>query len=91
MRILATLTDGTHCVCEIQEVIDIAPNLLSHHLKVLREAGLIEGERRGRWIDYSLNAAALGRLAGALPPDPARLGLDLGTCMDACAHEGVAG
>ncbi len=89
LRILAVLADGTHCVCEIQEAVDVPGNLLSHHLKVLREAGLIDGERRGRWIDYSLNAAALGRLAGALPPDPARLGLDLSTCVDACARDGV--
>jgi ArsR family transcriptional regulator len=91
LRILATLADGAHCVCEIQEVVDIAPNLLSHHLKVLREAGLIEGSRRGRWIDYGLVPAALRRLQGSLPPDPAAFGLSLVGCADACARDGVAG
>lgn len=86
LRILAVLADGTHCVCEIQEVVDVPGNLLSHHLKVLREAGLIEGAKRGRWIDYTLNAATIALLTQALPPDPLRLGLDLSGCADACAR-----
>lgn len=69
-RVLARLTTCKRCVCDLQSEIDIAPNLLSYHLKVLREAGLIEGARRGRWIDYSLTEGALERLHAALP-DPA--------------------
>ncbi len=46
------------------------------HLKVLREAGLIEGTRRGRWIDYSLTDGALERLHAALP-DPAMVARQL--------------
>lgn len=87
LRILAVLADATRCVCEIQEVVDVPGNLLSHHLKVLREAGLIEGERRGRWIDYRLVDGALDRLRRALPPDAVHLGLDLTRCADACARE----
>lgn len=87
VRIVAILADGVHCVCEIQEVLEIPGNLLSHHLKVLREAGLIDGARRGRWIDYTLRTDALARLRGALPPDPAALGLDMTRCADACARE----
>jgi len=86
LRILAVLADGSRCVCEIQEAVDVPGNLLSHHLKVLREAGLIEGERRGRWIDYRLIGGAVNRLRGALPPDAAMLGLDLTGCGDACAR-----
>lgn len=86
LRILAVLADGTHCVCEIQEVVDVPGNLLSHHLKVLREAGLIEGTRRGRWIDYTLIPSALETMGRALPPDPSELGLDLTRCEDACAR-----
>ena len=84
LRILAVLSGGTRCVCEIQEVVDVPGNLLSHHLKVLREAGLIEGERRGRWIDYSLVPTALDRLGQALPPEPGELDLDLARCANAC-------
>ncbi len=87
LRILAVLADAKRCVCEIQEAVDVPGNLLSHHLKVLREAGLIEGERRGRWIDYQLIGRALDRLRRALPPDAEALGLDLTGCADACARE----
>lgn len=86
LRILAVLAGGTRCVCEIQAAVDVPGNLLSHHLKVLRETGLIEGARRGRWIDYTLNAPALRALVEGLPPDPRRLGLDLSGCSDACAR-----
>jgi ArsR family transcriptional regulator len=67
LAILQTLTAGTTCVCELQSRLPIAANLLSYHLKVLREAGLIVGVRRGRWIDYSLADGALDRLHAALP------------------------
>ena len=68
LRILWLLEEGTRCVCEIQSGLpEIAPNLLSHHLRVLREAGLVHSVRRGRWIDYSLNADALEQLRRAIP------------------------
>jgi ArsR family transcriptional regulator len=67
-RILATLASaGTRCACEIEPVADVAPNVLSYHLKVLREAGLVTSARRGKWIDYSIAADASERLARALP------------------------
>ena len=58
---------GETCVCHLQERVTIAPNLLSYHLKVLREAGLVTTARRGRWVDYSLAEGALDRLRAALP------------------------
>lgn len=67
LAVLQVLTGGTTCVCKLQEQIPVAANLLSYHLKVLREAGLIAGARRGKWIDYSLVDGALARLHGALP------------------------
>lgn len=68
LRILGLLEGGTRCVCEIQnDLSEVAPNLLSHHLRVLREAGLVHAVRRGRWVDYSLNAEALERLRKAIP------------------------
>ncbi len=70
LALLRVLAGGTTCVCRLQEQIPIAPNLLSYHLKVLREAGLISAARRGRWIDYSLNDSALRRLHAALPAVP---------------------
>lgn len=70
---LQLLAMSESCVCNLQEHIPIAANLLSYHLKVLREAGLVTTSRRGRWIDYSLAPNALDRLAAALPgTGPAR-------------------
>jgi ArsR family transcriptional regulator len=45
----------------------VAANVLSYHLKVLRDAGLVTAAKRGRWVDYSLAADALERLREALP------------------------
>ncbi len=59
--------DATRCVCELRTEPEIPANLLSYHLKVLREAGLVVGTRRGRWIDYQLTDDALDRLHAALP------------------------
>ena len=70
LQLLEQLAGQTLCVCDLQLEPPIPGNLLSYHLKVLREAGLIEGARRGRWIDYSLTPGALERLHAALP-DPA--------------------
>ena len=55
------------CVCELQEHISIPANLLSYHLKVLRDAGLVTTSRRGRWIDYALADDAAAQLQAALP------------------------
>lgn len=61
---------GESCVCDLQERIPVAPNLLSYHLKVLREAALVTTRRRGRWVDYSLAESAADRLLEALPVTP---------------------
>jgi ArsR family transcriptional regulator len=66
VRILALLADASRCVCDIRSSVPIAENLLSYHLRVLREAGLIEASRRGRWIDYRLSDATAGLIAGAI-------------------------
>ena len=66
-QLIAQLSEEKRCVCQLQTEPEIPANLLSYHLKVLREAGLIVGTRRGRWIDYQLKADALDRLHAALP------------------------
>jgi ArsR family transcriptional regulator len=67
-RLLAHLAGGTPtCVCDLQPIAAVAPNLLSYHLKALREAGLVATARRGRWVDYTIAADALDRLHAALP------------------------
>lgn len=67
LEILEILSPRVRCNCHLQERLDLAPNLLSYHLKVLREAGLIEGTKRGRWIDYALTADAAFLVDKALP------------------------
>ena len=69
--LLRALSAGTTCVCKLQEQVPIAANLLSYHLKVLREAGLITAAKRGRWVDYTLAVDAADRLHAALPTPPA--------------------
>ena len=69
LEILEILSPEIRCNCHLQDVLDLAPNLLSYHLKVLREAGLIEGTKRGRWVDYALTPDAHSRIAAALPRD----------------------
>ena len=65
--VLDALAQDSRCVCDLQERVPIAGNLLSYHLKVLREAGLVTATRRGRWIDYALAEDAIERLRAALP------------------------
>ncbi len=76
LQLLNLLVGQTRCVCDLQPEPPIPGNLLSYHLKVLREAGLIEGAKRGRWIDYTLTEGALERLRAALP-DPASVARQL--------------
>jgi ArsR family transcriptional regulator, arsenate/arsenite/antimonite-responsive transcriptional repressor len=64
LRIFAELMAGDSCNCELQERLDLAPNLLSHHLRVLSQAGLVDSRRDvvdGRWIYYSVNRGATAR------------------------------
>jgi ArsR family transcriptional regulator len=50
-------------------VAEVSPPLLSHHLKVLRDAGLIAGTKRGRWVDYTLDTDSLNGLFAHTLPD----------------------
>lgn len=66
LAIVRELAGATEvCACDFTSCCDVRQPTISHHLKVLREAGIIESERRGTWIYYRLAPAAGGRL-GAL-------------------------
>ena len=54
------------CVCHLVQPLGLAQPTVSHHLKVLAEAGLVRGERRGRWVWYSVVRDRLGDLRGVL-------------------------
>jgi ArsR family transcriptional regulator len=63
--------DGTHtpagvCVCELQSLQGLAQSKVSYHLRVLREAGLISEQRRGRWSFYSVDGGAAEDAADAI-------------------------
>jgi ArsR family transcriptional regulator len=54
---------GEVCVCDLTDAFELSQPTISHHLKVLREAGIITSERRGTWVYYRLEPAALARMA----------------------------
>jgi len=60
---LLAASEGPVCVCEFIPSLELSQPTVSHHLKKLTEAGLLEREERGKWAYYSLSGEALGRLA----------------------------
>jgi DNA-binding transcriptional ArsR family regulator len=58
LRALLALTREELCVCQIVELLQLAPSTVSKHLQVLREAGLILSRKKGRWVHYRLNDQA---------------------------------
>ncbi len=69
LRIFNLLMEGVQCNCEIAERLGFSLSLISHHLRVLREVGLINAERDAqdaRWIYYSINQAQLAGLDAAM-------------------------
>ena len=59
-------SDDEVCACDFTSCCDVAQPTVSHHLKVLREAGWVTSERRGTWIWYRLRPQALERFGGIL-------------------------
>jgi ArsR family transcriptional regulator, arsenate/arsenite/antimonite-responsive transcriptional repressor len=57
---------GKVCVCELVPLFDLSQPTVSHHLKVLRQAGIVDSERQGLWAYYFVRPDALGELAGWL-------------------------
>lgn len=54
LKLLCILRRGEHCVCEMMEHVDLSQSLISHHLKDLRDAGIVTDEKRGLRVYYSL-------------------------------------
>ena len=66
-RALLFLRGGELCVCQIIEMLGLAPSTVSKHLNILHQAGLLESRKEGRWIYYRLSdRAAAPRVRGAL-------------------------
>lgn len=68
LRMLATLARAEHevCVCDFTDALPLNQPTVSHHLRILREAGLVTGERRGTWVYYELATGALDRIEDAI-------------------------
>lgn len=63
VSLIANHDGGEACVCDLTDAFDLTAPTISHHLKVLRNAGLVSAERRGTWIYYRLNPAAIEQLS----------------------------
>jgi len=57
-----------HCACDLTEPLGVGQPTVSHHLKVLLDAGLVSREQRGKWAYYKVDADALRELSGFLDP-----------------------
>ncbi|MER5883655.1 metalloregulator ArsR/SmtB family transcription factor [Streptomyces sp. NPDC001941] len=80
LSMIATRDGGEICVCDLTPAFDLSQPTISHHLKLLKQAGLIDSERRGTWVYYRLLPAATDRLAAVLtrpgpPAEPAGNGV----------------
>ncbi|WP_063771039.1 ArsR/SmtB family transcription factor [Streptacidiphilus neutrinimicus] len=77
LSLIASFEGGEACVCDLTGPFDVSQPTISHHLKVLREAGLVDSERRGTWVYYWVLPPALARLSSLLQA-PADAQLPLG-------------
>ncbi|WP_324197661.1 metalloregulator ArsR/SmtB family transcription factor [Nocardia abscessus] len=66
LSIVASHAGREACVCDLSAGFDVSQPTISHHLKVLREAGLLSSERRGSWVYYRIEPAALRQLSRLL-------------------------
>lgn len=73
VSMLAAAPEGSACGCDLEEPLGLSQPTVSHHLKVLREAGLIEGRRQGRWIHYSVVGERMSEIQDALGPAASRV------------------
>ena len=66
LSLVAAHADGEACVCDLNEAFDLSQPTISHHLKVLHEAGLLDRAKRGTWVYYSVRREALADLGALL-------------------------
>ncbi|GII57467.1 transcriptional regulator [Planotetraspora thailandica] len=74
LSLIASHEGGEACVCDLTVPFDLTAPTISHHLKVLKQAGLIESERRGTWVYYWINPEVLARMSALLGPATALTG-----------------
>jgi ArsR family transcriptional regulator len=70
MSLIASHPGGEACVCDLNDPIDLTQPTISHHLKVLHEAGLLSRDKRGVWVYYRARTEALASLAALIGDQP---------------------
>lgn len=66
MSMIASAEGGEACVCDLTPAFELSGPTISHHLKTLREAGLVDAERRGTWVYYRARSGVMRQLAALL-------------------------
>ena len=66
IRILGQLRSGEKCACKLLEALNISQPTLSHHMKILCDAGLVTGRREGKWTHYSIRCEGICRVRGRM-------------------------
>jgi ArsR family transcriptional regulator len=69
MSMIASAPGGEICVCDLTPAFEVSGSTISHHLKTLREAGLVDAERRASWVYYRPRPDIMRRLSALLDPD----------------------
>jgi ArsR family transcriptional regulator len=82
LSLIASHSGGEACVCDISGTFELSQPTISHHLKVLRSAGILDSERRGSWVYYRVIPAALQQLSTILQIEGGTA-----TSSDACTEE----
>lgn len=83
LEIVRMLRHGERCVCELTDALDVAQSRLSFHLKTLKDTGIVNDRRDGRWVYYALDASALTEMEkaiGSFKPLPIIRSADDGCC-----------
>ncbi|KUL25051.1 MULTISPECIES: ArsR/SmtB family transcription factor [Actinoplanes] len=70
LSMIASAPDGEICVCDLSSAFHLTGPTISHHLRILREAGLVDSDRRGTWVYYRAVPATLILLASLLNTTP---------------------
>jgi ArsR family transcriptional regulator len=71
LRLMSMIAStGEACVCDLTDAFDVSAPTISHHLRVLREAGLVDCERRGTWVHYWIRPDAVRQLGALLAVTP---------------------
>jgi len=68
LSMLAASAEGSACGCDLEAPLGLSQPTVSHHLRILREAGLVIGEKSGRWVHYRLVGERLGEIRDFLAP-----------------------